>query len=78
MKRISKILFAAAVAGLMSSAVACDNDSDSAGSSAELYFFQESFSFNLTSNPEIQIPVVRLGTSGDMTVEVNSSMCLQV
>ena len=73
MKRISKILFAAAVAGLMSSAVACDNDSDSAGSSAELYFFQESFSFNLTSNPEIQIPVVRLGTSGDMTVEVNST-----
>ncbi|MDD6253981.1 MAG: hypothetical protein ACI3ZO_00310 [Candidatus Cryptobacteroides sp.] len=73
MKRISIIFYAAAAAGLMFSAVACDNDSDSAGSSTELYFFQETFSFNVTSNPEIQIPVVRLGTSGDITVEVTSS-----
>lgn len=42
-------------------------------SSSDCYFFQESFSFDLTSNPVIRIPVVRLGTSGDATVSVTSS-----
>lgn len=54
-------------------AVSCKDDGSAPASGSECYFFQESFSFNVSSNPEIEIPVVRLGTSGDVTVSVSST-----
>lgn len=74
MKLFRNILYCAASLILMSAAVSCDDSAkESGGSSTELYFFQQSFSFNVASNPEIQIPVVRLGNSGDVSVKVTAS-----
>lgn len=73
MKHIRTILYAAVAAGTFLAAVACNDKNDSAGSSSDPFFFAEAYSFNLTSNKEIQIPVVRLGTSGDVTASVKVS-----
>ena len=56
-KTISAFL---SVLAVLFSAVSCKDDGGTSGSSSECYFFQESFSFNVTSNPEVEIPVVRL------------------
>ena len=69
-KTISAFL---SVLAVLFSAVSCKDDGGTSGSSSECYFFQESFSFNVTSNPEVEIPVVRLGTSGDVSVNVSST-----
>ena len=42
-------------------------------SSTEGYFFTQNFAFNVSTNPVIQIPIVRLGTEGDLTVNVSST-----
>ena len=70
MKSIHRFLFLLVVAALT---VACQEPEESTGSSTEGFFFKDAFAYNLTSNPVISIPVVRLGTSGDLTVNVSSS-----
>lgn len=60
------------LAAVLALAVSCgENEGPSASVSDKGgFFFKQEFNFNLTSNPVIEIPVVRLGTSGDLTVEV--------
>ena len=73
MKSVKTIFASLAALAVLFSAVSCKDDDGTSGSSTECYFFQESFSFNVTSNPEIEIPVVRLGTSGDVSVNVSAT-----
>ena len=72
MKSYMKLFLAAlATAGMLS---ACNKDEQTGGgSSTEGFFFINSLSYNLLENPEINIPVVRLGFSGDLTVNVSST-----
>ena len=71
MKTFSKIFLMLAAASF--SLASCEKSEEGNVSSTDGYFFQETFAFNLTSNPVISIPVVRLGTSGDLTVNITSS-----
>lgn len=53
---------------------ACQDDNDSLSELSDKGFFsQETLSYNLTTNPEIVVPVVRLGNSGDLTVNVSTT-----
>ena len=74
MRKIKTIFTAIAALSVLLLQTSCDKENTSTGgSSTECYFFQETFSFNVTTNPDISIPVVRLGTDGDVTVNVTSS-----
>ncbi len=73
MKSFKTIFASFAALSVLATAVSCKDENGTSGSSSECYFFQEAFSFNVTSNPEIEIPVVRLGTSGDVTVNVETT-----
>ena len=42
------------------------------GSSTEGYFFKNAFAYNLSNNATVQIPIVRLGNSGDLEVSITS------
>lgn len=71
--KLNKILSVLAVAALFS-AVACNKDNGvGEGPSDASFFSQETLAYNLTSNPEITIPVVRLGKSGALNVNVSTS-----
>lgn len=50
---------------------ACDKAEVAEGSSEDGYFFSEVLSYNLLSNKVVEIPVVRLGKSGDLTVNLS-------
>lgn len=71
MKKISKYFVLLACSAL---ALASCNKEENAGggSSTDGYFFSQVVSFNLLSNKDINIPIVRLGTSGDLTVGITS------
>ncbi len=73
MRSVKTISASLAALAVLCSAVSCEKDDNTSGSSTECYFFQETFSFNVTSNPDIEIPVVRLGTSGDVSVNVTAT-----
>ena len=73
MKTIAKLILFSALA-----AVAACGKNDvpggaSTGSSTEGFFFKQEFNYNLTSNPVVEVPVVRLGTQGDLTVQVTAT-----
>lgn len=68
--KFNKILSLLAVAALMG-AVSCNEDNGVVeGPSDASFFSQETLAYNLTSNPEITIPVVRLGKTGALNVNV--------
>lgn len=71
MKKLLNIFLSAAV---LVFAVSCNKQGENVGggSSTESYFFKEAFSYDLTSNPVIEVPVVRLGTSGDLDVSISA------
>ena len=75
MKTITRLILLSALAVFAS----CKDDegmgggSASSGSSTEGFFFKQAFNYNLTSDPVVEVPVVRLGTEGDLTVEVAAS-----
>ena len=73
MRSVKTIFASLAALAVVCSAVSCEKDDRASGSSTECYFFQEAFSFNVTSNPDIEIPVVRLGTDGDVSVNVSAT-----
>ena len=73
MKSISRIILSIAVAVCSVLAVSCTEKGGVEGSSTDAYFFQENFACNLTLNPVINIPVVRLGTKGDLKVSITSN-----
>lgn len=58
---------------LMLCAQSCKDDESSSASGNEGFFIEQTAAYNLTSSPEIVIPVVRLGQSGDLTVNVAST-----
>lgn len=70
---MKKIFVLFAVATALLSFNSCKKSGDDSLSSTQGYFFENSFSYNVNTNPVIQIPVVRLGTSGDLSVNVTSS-----
>lgn len=59
---------------MATSLISCQEDGkDVAGSSTEGFFIQPTLAYNLTSDPAINVSVVRLGTSGDLTLNVTGS-----
>ena len=63
----------AAVALCVIGLTACNEvDTVGGGPSDKSFFSQETLNYNLTTDPGIVIPVVRLGTSGDLTVNVTT------
>lgn len=73
MKKILAIILSAAA--ILSLAGSCQKNGGNGGggSSTEGYFFKDAFNFNVTSNPVIELPVVRLGNSGDLTVNLTAT-----
>jgi hypothetical protein len=68
MKTITRLILLSALAVLASCKENKGGGDDASGN--EGFFFKQSFAYNLLTNPVIEIPVVRLGTSGDLTVDV--------
>lgn len=50
-----------------------DNEEDGADLSGQGFFSQETLIYSLAGESSINVPVVRLGTSGDITVNISSS-----
>lgn len=74
MKTIAKLILLSALATVAACGKSAGPDgSASAGSSTEGFFFKQEFNYNLTSNPVVEVPVVRLGTQGDLTVQVTAT-----
>lgn len=75
MKLFSKLFISAIAAAGVLAMVSCTEEQEpiGGGSSTESFFFQQTLNYNLLTNPAINIPVVRLGNSGDLTVNVTSS-----
>lgn len=54
--------------------VSCqEKENTGAGPSDKSFFSMETLNYNLSQNPVISIPVVRLGTSGDLQVSISAS-----
>ncbi|MCF0167599.1 MAG: hypothetical protein HUJ93_02990 [Bacteroidales bacterium] len=73
MKILNKLFMCLSIAVMAVTAVSCDKSEGPEVSSKDAFFFNENLAFNLTTNPVINIPVVRLGTEGDVTVNVTSA-----
>ena len=74
MKTIAKLILLSALATVAACGKSAGPDgAASAGSSTEGFFFKQEFNYNLTSNPVVEVPVVRLGTQGDLTVQVTAT-----
>ena len=50
-----------------------DNDDTGADLSGQGFFSQETLIYSLSGQSSISVPVVRLGTSGDITVNITST-----
>ena len=73
MKKTINILLS--LAAVLAAGVSCSNKEEAigGGSSTEGYFFKEVFNYNISDNPVIELPVVRLGNSGDLTVNLEAT-----
>lgn len=71
--KIFALMTAFGFAGSLLASCDSDDDGNTSGSSTDAYFFEQQFEFDVTANPVINIPVVRLGTSGDLSVNVSAT-----
>lgn len=72
--KINNIILSVLTGAAIFSVAACKEDNPIGNGPSDAGFFsQETLAYNLTSNPVINIPVVRLGTKGELPVSVTSS-----
>lgn len=72
--KIYRIMLAALATATLFCAVSCNKTNGSNNElSGKSFFSAETFHYNLTQNPVINIPVVRLGNSGDLNVTISAT-----
>ena len=73
MKKITRLILLSALAVFASCQKEEGGGGAASGSSTESFFFKENFNFNLLNVADVVVPVVRLGQSGDLTVEITTT-----
>lgn len=72
--KINKIILAVLASASLLGAVSCNKENGIGGGPSDAGFFaSQAMAYNLTQEPVVKASVVRLGTSGDLTVSLSSS-----